>query len=151
MPFVQISLGAGQPAAYRRAIGDGVHRALIEALGIPPDDHFQEIHELAAMNLIYDPDYLGIKRSDEVVFIRITLAAGRTVAQKRALYARITEQLADNPGVRPQDVLIVLIETAAENWSFGNGVAQYADRAPSWVPDSRAAAQQRAASAAAVS
>ncbi len=137
MPFVQISLRSGQSAAYRRALGDGVHRALVETLGVPVDDHFQTIDEHGAADFVYDPNYLGIARSDAVIYIRITLGAGRTLAQKRALYARIAAVLGENPGVRSQDVFIVLIETTAENWSFGDGVAQYADRRPSWLPAAR--------------
>lgn len=134
MPFVQIFLRSGKLLAYRRALGDGVHRALVETIGVPADDHFQVITEHDENDFIADPAYLGIERSDDVVFIRITLGAGRTLAQKRALYARIAALLVENPGVRPQDVFIVLVETAAENWSFGDGVAQYADRRPAWLP-----------------
>lgn len=126
MPLVRISLREGKPAAYRRAIGDAVHRAMVEAVNAPPLDRFQVITEHPADGLIYDPAYLGIERTDDVVFVQITLNAGRTVEQKKALYARIAELLAEDPGVRPQDVLINLVEVARENWSFGNGVAQYA-------------------------
>jgi len=125
MPLVRISLRQGTSPEYRRAIADGVHQALIEAIAIPPDDRFQVIAEYSPENLIYDPQYLGIKRSDKVVFIEVTLSAGRKPAQKRAFYKRATDLLAKSPGVRPEDVLIVLKEVMWENWSFGNGVAQY--------------------------
>jgi len=125
MPLVRISLRQGTSAEYRRAIADGVHQALVEAIAIPPDDRFQVISEYSPENLIYDPQYLGIKRSDKVVFIEVTLSAGRKPAQKRAFYKRVTELLAKSPGVRPEDVMIVLKEVVWENWSFGNGVAQY--------------------------
>lgn len=126
MPLVRISLREGKPAAYGRAIGDGVHRAMVETINVPALDRFQIISEHSPGNLIYDPTYLDIERTDDVVFVQITLNAGRSTEQKRALYARMTEVLAENPGVRPQDVLISLVEVARENWSFGNGEAQYA-------------------------
>ncbi|MBI1892906.1 MAG: tautomerase family protein [Candidatus Rokubacteria bacterium] len=126
MPLVRISLREGKPAAYRRAIGETVHRAMVEAVNAPPLDRFQVITEHPADGLIYDPAYLGIERTDDIVFVQITLNAGRTVEQKKALYARIVELLAENPGIRPQDVLISLVEVPRENWSFGEGVAQYA-------------------------
>jgi len=126
MPLVRIDLRAGKSSDYRRAIGDQVHRALVETITIPPLDRFQVIAEHGAEGLIYDPTYLDIARTDDVIFIQIALNAGRTVEQKRALYARIAALLADGPGVRPQDVLINLVEVARENWSFGDGVAQYA-------------------------
>ncbi len=126
MPLVRIDLRAGKSTDYRRAIGDQVHRAMVETINVPSLDRFQVIAEHPAEGLIYDPTYLDIARTDDVIFIQIALYAGRTVEQKRALYERIAALLAENPGVRPQDVLINLVEVARENWSFGDGVAQYA-------------------------
>jgi 4-oxalocrotonate tautomerase len=126
MPLVRIDLRKGKPPAYRAAIGDGVHRALVETMNVPVKDRFQLITEHPAEELVYDPSYLEIARTDDVVFVQITLSAGRTVELKKALYARIVEHLATAPGVRREDVFISLVEVAKENWSFGNGIAQYA-------------------------
>jgi phenylpyruvate tautomerase PptA (4-oxalocrotonate tautomerase family) len=126
MPLVRISLRQGKTAGYRDKIGDGVHRAMVEAINVPAEDRFQVITEHPSDGLIYDPSYLGIQRTDDVVFIQITLNAGRTVDQKRALYQKVAELLAKEPGVRPEDVVISLVEVAKENWSFGNGLAPYA-------------------------
>ncbi len=125
MPLVRIDLRQGTTPAYKKAIADGVHTAMIEAIAIPPDDRFQVINEHDPQNLIYDPQYLGIQRSDKVVFIQITLGLGRKPGQKRALYRRIVELLGKSPGVRPEDVVINLLEVAWEDWSFGLGEAQY--------------------------
>ena len=125
MPLVRISLREGKPEQYRKALGDGVHQAMIEAIDAPAQDRFQIITEHSANDLIYDPSYLGINRSDDIVMVQITLSAGRKPGQKRKLFQRIVELLAKNPGVRPQDLMINLVETAWENWSFGNGEAQY--------------------------
>ena len=126
MPLVRISLAEGKPTVYRRAIADGVHRAMVETINVPEADRFQVITEHAARDLIYDSRYLDIDRSDDIVIIQITLNVGRTTEMKRALYARIAELLSESPGVRPQDVFISLVEVPRENWSFGNGIAQYA-------------------------
>jgi phenylpyruvate tautomerase PptA (4-oxalocrotonate tautomerase family) len=126
MPLVRISLNEGKSEAYRAAIGDGVHRAMVETINVPPKDRFQLITEHGSSGLIYDASYLDITRSDDLVIIQITLNTGRTVEMKKALYARITEFLAASPGIRREDVLISLVEVAKENWSFGNGIAQYA-------------------------
>lgn len=126
MPLVRIDLREGKSPTYRRALGEGVHRAMVETVNVPAADRFQVITEHSANDLIYDPNYLDIARTDDVVFIQITLNAGRTTELKRALYARIVELLAQDPGVRPEDVLVSLVEVARENWSFGGGVAQYA-------------------------
>jgi 4-oxalocrotonate tautomerase family enzyme len=126
MPLVRISLRQGKTAEYRDKIGNGVHRAMVEAINVPAQDRFQVITEHPAGGLIYDPSYLGIQRTDDVVFIQITLNAGRTVDQKRSLYQKVTELLAKEPGVRPEDVVVSLVEVAKENWSFGNGLAPYA-------------------------
>jgi phenylpyruvate tautomerase PptA (4-oxalocrotonate tautomerase family) len=126
MPLVRISLRQGKTIEYRHKIADGVHQAMLEAIHVPAQDRFQVITEHQADGLIYDPSYLGINRTDDVIFIEITLNVGRTVDQKRALYKKVTELLAKEPGVRPEDVFINLVEVAKENWSFGNGIAQYA-------------------------
>ena len=127
MPLVRIDLRAGKSAEYRKTLGDGVHRALIEAMAVPADDRFQVITELPAEGLIYDPQYLGVRRSDNVVFVQITLSAGRKPQQKRKLFKRMAEILAESPGLKPADLVINLVEVVWENWSFGNGEAQYMD------------------------
>jgi 4-oxalocrotonate tautomerase len=125
MPLVRIDLRQGTSPAYRKAIADGVHAAMIESLAIPADDRFQVISERDADSLIYDPQYLGIQRSDKVVFIQITMSVGRKPAQKRALFKRISELLSKSPGLRPEDIFVNLVEVSWENWSFGRGEAQY--------------------------
>jgi 4-oxalocrotonate tautomerase len=127
MPLVRIDLRAGTSEAYRKALGDGVHRAMVEAMGVPADDRVQVIAEHSAVGLNYDPQYLGIRRSDSVVFVQITLSTGRKPQQRRKFYTRVTELLAESPGVKPADVVINLVEVAWENWSFGNGEAPYMD------------------------
>ena len=126
MPLVRISLREGKPETYCRALADGIHRAMVDTISVPPLDRFQVITEHPAESLIYDPTYLGIVRGDDVVFVQITLNAGRSTEQKRALYSRMAELLQASPGLRPQDLLISLVEVSRENWSFGNGQAQYA-------------------------
>jgi 4-oxalocrotonate tautomerase len=127
MPLVRISLRQGTSPAYRQALSEGVHRAMIESLAIPPDDRFQVITECAPENLIYDTSYLGVQRTDHVVFVQITMSTGRKPQQKRKLFRRMAEILAVSPGLRPQDLLVNLVEVSWENWSFGNGEAHYMD------------------------
>jgi 4-oxalocrotonate tautomerase len=125
MPLVRISIRQGTSPEYRQAIADGVHRAMVEALAVPEDDRFQLISEHDKNDLVYDAGYLGIQRSSQIVVVQITLSAGRKPGQKRAFFKRVSELLNQSPGVRAEDVLINLVETAWENWSFGNGEAQY--------------------------
>jgi 4-oxalocrotonate tautomerase len=126
MPLVRIDLREGKTPEYRRKIGDMVYRAMRETINMPEHDRFQVITDHPAEGLVYDPSYLGINRTDDIVFIQITLNAGRTLDQKKALYSKIAELLAQEPGIRPEDVLINLVECAKEDWSFGNGIASYA-------------------------
>jgi phenylpyruvate tautomerase PptA (4-oxalocrotonate tautomerase family) len=125
MPLVRIALRKGKSPEFRRAVADAIHRAMVETIKIPEQDRFQIITEHDEAGLIYDPSYLGISRSQGVLVIQIALSAGRSVEVKKALYARIA-QLLQEPGVRPEDVFVNLVEVAKENWSFGNGIAQYA-------------------------
>ena len=126
MPLVRISLKEGKSPSHKAAIGEAIHRAMVETINVPADDRFQIFSEHGEGGLIYDPAYLGIKRSDDIVVIQITLNAGRTLEQKRALYRAIADRLARDPGLRKEDVLVNLVEVPKENWSFGNGEASYA-------------------------
>jgi 4-oxalocrotonate tautomerase len=125
MPLVRISLLEGTTPEYRKAIADGVHQAMIDAIALPSKDRFQVITEYKKENLFYDADYLDVKRSDQIVFVQITLSTGRKPGQKRVLFKRMAELLAKSPGLRAEDLLINLVEVSWENWSFGNGEAQY--------------------------
>jgi 4-oxalocrotonate tautomerase len=125
MPLVRIDLRAGKPAGHVRAIGQAVHRAMVDVLDVPARDHFQVITEHDPEHLIYDRNYLGVERGDDIVFVHVVLSSGRDAAKKQAFYARVVALLEENPGLRPQDVVINLVEDKREDWSFGNGVAQY--------------------------
>jgi len=125
MPLARISLGEGTTPEYRKAIADGVHQAMIDAIAIPPKDRFQVISEYRSGDLIYDADYLDVKRSDKIVFVQITMSTGRKPGQKRELFKRMAELLAQSPGLRAEDLVVNLVEVSWENWSFGNGEAQY--------------------------
>jgi 4-oxalocrotonate tautomerase len=126
MPLVRISLRQGKSADYKQAIGDGVYRAMIEAFDVPKEDRFVVISEHAASEFQFSRTYLDIARSDDLVIIQITANNTRNVEQKKALFARIAELLSQRPGLRKEDIFINLVEVAKENWSFGNGIAQYA-------------------------
>lgn len=123
MPFVEIFAPAHRSAEHTRRLADAVHGALVAAIGIPADDRFQAVS--APAELIYDPGYLGIQRSTQFTLVRVTLRRGRSVEQKRALYSAIAEGASQAAGIRPEDVMVVLIENDLPDWSFGNGVAQY--------------------------
>jgi phenylpyruvate tautomerase PptA (4-oxalocrotonate tautomerase family) len=126
MPLTYISLRAGKPEAYRQAIFDGLYRAMHETFNVPEDDQFMTIKEHDAANFRYGASYLGVARSDDLVFIQITANNTRTVEQKKALFRRIAELLSECPGIRPEDVFVSLVEVEKENWSLGHGLAQYA-------------------------
>jgi 4-oxalocrotonate tautomerase len=124
MPLIRISLQAGKPANYRRAIAENV--SLRETFNVPDNDFFATVDELEPRDFMYDRTYFNIERTDDLVLIQLTVSNTRTVEQKKALYGRIVERLRKNAGLRPQDIFLNLLEVAKENWSFGNGEAQYA-------------------------
>jgi 4-oxalocrotonate tautomerase len=126
MPLVRVSLRKGKSDDYKKAIGDGVYRAMREAFNIPEEDRFVVVSEHSESEFQFSETYLDIARSDDLVIIQITANNGRTVEQKKALFARIAELLSEKPGLRKEDIFVNLVEVAKENWSFGNGVAQYA-------------------------
>lgn len=125
MPFIRISLLKGKSPQYIRAISDGVHRALMDAYNAPADDRFQVIDQHERDQFIYDADYLGIHRTDDLVFIHIIAGNWRDTATKKALYKAIADRLSENPGLRREDVLVFLTSNQRDEWSFGNGIASY--------------------------
>jgi 4-oxalocrotonate tautomerase len=126
MPLTSVSLRRGKTAEYRKAILDGLYQAMRETFDVPEEDRFMTIYQHDADDFSFGAAYLGIERSDDLVIIQLTVSNTRSVEQKRALYRRIVELLSKNPGLRPEDVFINLVETLPENWSFGHGLAQYA-------------------------
>jgi 4-oxalocrotonate tautomerase len=126
MPLVRIDLVEGKTPEYRIAIGQVVYQAMLDVLNVPNNDRFQVITEHAKTGMQFDRDYLGIHRSDDCIFLQITLNSGRTLEMKQRFYKAIADGLHDSLNVRREDVLINLVEVAKENWSFGNGEAQYA-------------------------
>jgi phenylpyruvate tautomerase PptA (4-oxalocrotonate tautomerase family) len=125
--MVRISLRIGKPPEYLRAISDSVHAALVEAYNVPEHDRFHVFHQHTPDEFFYDPDYLGIHRSDDVVFFHITAGKWRDTRTKRRFYKALTARLADSPGMRSEDVQVVLSPTDPDDWSFGRGEAPYAD------------------------
>jgi phenylpyruvate tautomerase PptA (4-oxalocrotonate tautomerase family) len=126
MPLTRVSLLKGKPPEYRRAILDGLYGAMREVFDVPEDDRFMTIDEYEKYNFLYSENYLGIARDDDLVIVQITVNNTRGPDKKKALYARSAEILAKNPGIRPENVLVNLLEVPKENWTFGNGIAQYA-------------------------
>jgi len=124
MPLVRISLRRGKSSAHIAALRHSIYQAMRETFNVPENDCFILVSQHDADE--FDPNYLGIARSNDLVIVQITCNSGRTLEQKQALYRGIAENFSTDPGLRPEDVFINLIEVAKENWSFGNGVAQYA-------------------------
>ncbi|MCA1400191.1 tautomerase family protein [Bradyrhizobium sp. BRP56] len=125
MPLTRVSLRRGKPAAYRKAVLESLYRAMRETFDVPEGDRFMTISEHDDSDFVYGADYLGIRRSDDLIIIQITVSNTRPVAQKQKLYRRIAERLTESPGLRAEDIFINLVEVLPENWSFGNGEAQY--------------------------
>jgi 4-oxalocrotonate tautomerase len=126
MPLVRISLQEDQHKSQHAQIGDAVHRAMVETINVPPLDRFQIITEHVQTDFVFDASYLNISRTNALVIIQITLNTGRTTEMKKSLYKRIADLLHQELQVRKEDVMINLVEVPKENWSFGNGEAQYA-------------------------
>ena len=127
MPLVNIHLLQGKPAEFRRKVGEIVYQTMVDTINVPLKDNFQIITEHDRNGLVYDSEYLNIQRTDGIIVIQITLNEGRTTERKKEFYKRVTERLHEELEIRREDVFISLIEVKKENWSFGNGIAQYAE------------------------
>lgn len=127
MPLVRISLMKGRPAGFGKKVAEVVYRTMVDTINVPLKDNFQAITEHDKDTLVYDPEYLNIPRTDGVIFVQVTLHEGRTVERKKAFYKTLAERLSTELAIRREDVFINLVEVKKENWSFGKGIAQYAD------------------------
>jgi 4-oxalocrotonate tautomerase len=127
MPLVRITLRKGKTPEFLRDVSSAVHDALVAMANVPADDKFHIIEEVEPHQLVAHPTYGGVSRSDGLIVVQITLNAGRTVEIKRALYADIARRLQETADVRPDDLLVSLVEVTKENWSFGGGRATYAE------------------------
>ncbi|VVQ16910.1 hypothetical protein PS925_04217 [Pseudomonas fluorescens] len=125
MPLVRIDIKQNPDPTFAKRIGEHIYAALRSCIDVPEHDNFQILTEHDSQHFVYDPQYLGIQRSDGVVFIQITISEGRTVEKKQLLFKTIAESLHTQLAVRLEDVFINLVEVKKENWSFGNGFAQY--------------------------
>jgi 4-oxalocrotonate tautomerase len=125
MPLVRIDLIRGKSAQYRKTLGDTIYKAMVDVINVPANDKFQIITEHAPEELNLAESYLGNRYSDDVILIQITLTSGRSIELKKAFYRRIVDDLDAQLKIRPEDVVINLVEVAKENWSFGRGIAQY--------------------------
>ncbi len=123
MPYARLSLRAGKSAAYLRDLSDSLHQAQVEAFDVPLNDRFQVIHQLAENELVFDRTYLAGPRSDDFVLIAITAGRERSTEQKKHFYRCLVDRLSVRPGLRREDVMVVITTTRSEDWSFGNGIA----------------------------
>lgn len=127
MPLVHIHVPQGKSAEYRSAISDVVYNTTITVLNVLENNRFHVISEHSTTDLVIDPAYLGIQRSENAIIIQVTLNEGRaTLELKKAYYKALADGLHERLGLRREDVLINLVEVKKENWSLGNGEAQYA-------------------------
>ncbi|HEY6254522.1 MAG TPA: tautomerase family protein [Xanthobacteraceae bacterium] len=125
MPLVRIDLIRGKLAQYRKMVGEIIYNAMVDLINVPKNDKFQIITEHAPEDLNLAESYLGNHYSQDIILIQITLNSGRPVELKQAFYKRIADELGAQLSVRPDDVVINLVEVGKENWSFGGGIAQY--------------------------
>jgi len=126
MPLVRVDLVAGKSVEFRKTLGEIIYQAMRDTINVPPNDKFQIITEHAAGEINVADDYLGNSYSRDIMLIQITMNAGRTVEMKKAFFKRIADDIHAQLKVRRDDVVINLVEVTKENWSFGGGIAQYA-------------------------
>jgi phenylpyruvate tautomerase PptA (4-oxalocrotonate tautomerase family) len=124
MPLVRVELPAGKPAEYRAAVGKAIQQAMHAALKVPLEERFHIFTEHAPADLVIDPTYLGIDRSADATVIQVTLNEGRDADMKSRFYRTLADGLRERVGLRPEDLVVNLVEVKRENWSFGNGKAQ---------------------------
>lgn len=122
MPFIRTSVHKDTPAAKRQAIVNGIHQALIDAIGMPADELFNMVNDYDEQQFFFNRTFNGYQRSERgVVVVEITMRRGRSDAMKRTLYANIAANLEKEAGVAPGDVFIFTHENDYSDWSVGGG------------------------------
>jgi 4-oxalocrotonate tautomerase len=124
MPLVRIDFCEGKAPEFGIQIGQIVYRALV-VMGAPKNDLFQIITQHSKTGLQFDRDCLGVHRSDDCIFLQITLNSGRSVELKQRFYKTVANGLHEGLNLRREDVFINLVEVGKEDWSYRNGEAQY--------------------------
>src|SRR3954469_25999150 len=102
MPLVRVSLRRGKSDGYKKAIGDGVYRALRETFTVPEEDRFVTVSEHSGSEFQFSKTYMDIARTDDLIILQITVSNTRSVEQENALFAWVVELLAQNPGLRKE-------------------------------------------------
>ncbi|WP_457281557.1 tautomerase family protein [Polaromonas sp. P5_D5] len=125
MPLVRIDLPDTTPDEELSAVSSLVHQALVDTFNVPEPDRFQTLTRHTPRQLICSEEFLGVTHSAHVVFIQIFCAPGRSPDMKKALFWEIGKQISSNCSFSAADVIINLVETSRENWSFGNGMMQF--------------------------
>jgi len=123
MPFTRVSLLAGKPPAYLAAISDSLDRALVESFNTPEADRFMAFDQLKPGEFVFDRTYRGGPRSDDFVVFHITTGKQRSPAMKERFFRHLVELLGKAPGIRPEDVMIIVANSEFEDWSFSSGVS----------------------------
>ena len=129
MPFARIDLSSDYPEGSGQQVGEIIYGALQQYLNVPENDKFQVITRHDNNELVTPKTYLGIDYSEGIIFIQVTLNEGRTTEMKKSFYKAVCDGVVQKLKVRPQDIIINLIEVNKENWSFGNGDMQYGPKA----------------------
>ncbi|GAB2899531.1 tautomerase family protein [Paralcaligenes ginsengisoli] len=124
MPFARISLARGKSRDYLRALSDQLHAALVESFDVPPNDRFQVIHQHDRDDIIFDPHYMDMDRSADLVYIALTTGKPRSTETKKRFFQTLARRLEANPGIRPDDIMVIISTSRRDEWSFGKGLAQ---------------------------
>jgi phenylpyruvate tautomerase PptA (4-oxalocrotonate tautomerase family) len=121
MPFARIDLAKGKTPEYRATVADVVYQGIVGVLKAPDGDRFMIIGEHAPENFVYDPNFLDIKRSPDLIYIQVTSTVGNTKEQKLAFFRQMADELNRRLKVRREDIFVNLVFVDREDWSFGNG------------------------------
>jgi phenylpyruvate tautomerase PptA (4-oxalocrotonate tautomerase family) len=126
MPLVKVNLRKGRTPEEKAAIGASIQAALVSTLNVADADRYQLFTEFDAENFRHTDAYLGLEYTSGLLIIEITLLQGRDDEVKKALLAKINENLVSAGVAGPDDVFVMITEIGLANVSFGRGLAQRA-------------------------
>jgi hypothetical protein len=124
MPLIRFDTIEGRTDAEITNLLDAAHRAVLTAFAVPQRDRYQVVTEHKPSRIVAQDTGLGIPRTRNLVRVSV-VTRQRSQASKRIFYAELCRELKEACDVESSDVIVSFTTNSDEDWSFGNGVAQY--------------------------
>ena len=103
-------------------MSEAINSAMVEIANVPLHDKFQVVTRHAADEIIYPNErYLGMNYTTNLILIQIAWVGGRSTEVKKKILQADSRWIHERAHLRKEDIWISLVDSAREDWCFGNG------------------------------